>query len=69
MSGAWRVELQGGEGRRRGASATDDNAADRRARPRVCGMIRCTGPGRARTHPRRRRAPGRMPGALLYDRG
>src|SRR5690349_14984960 len=38
------VELQGGGGRRRGASATDDNAADRRARPRVCGMIRRTGP-------------------------
>ncbi|AZP19814.1 hypothetical protein EJC51_29340 [Streptomyces aquilus] len=51
MSGVWCVGLQGGGGRRRGASATDDNAADRRARPRVCGMIRRTGPTRTKGCP------------------
>jgi hypothetical protein len=30
-----------------GESATDDNAADARARPRDAGMIRKTGPGAA----------------------
>ncbi|MEU2267837.1 hypothetical protein ABZ568_15750 [Streptomyces olindensis] len=44
MSGAWCVQLQGGGGRRCGASATDDNAADARARPRVCDLIQTTGP-------------------------
>ncbi|WP_078594759.1 Ku protein [Streptomyces sp. NRRL S-920] len=34
MSGVWCVEMQGGGGRQRGALSTDDNAADRRARPR-----------------------------------
>ncbi|PTH88514.1 hypothetical protein C9J60_06490 [Streptomyces sp. A244] len=31
--GVWCVQLQGGGGSRRGASVTDDNAADARARP------------------------------------
>ncbi|THC55870.1 hypothetical protein E7X38_17130 [Streptomyces sp. Akac8] len=44
MSGVWCVQLQGGGGSRRGASASDDNAADGRARPRVLGVIRRTGP-------------------------
>ena len=56
VSGVWCVQLQGGGGRRRdggppgraksrvGESATDDNAADVRARPRVRDMIRRTGP-------------------------
>nr|WP_308286602.1 GNAT family N-acetyltransferase [Streptomyces griseorubiginosus] len=43
-SGAWRVQLQGGGGSHGGAMATDDNAADARARPRDAGMIRRTGP-------------------------
>ncbi|KAF5997706.1 hypothetical protein BOG92_043945 [Streptomyces sp. WAC00263] len=46
VSGVWCVQLQGGGGKRRGASLTDDNAADVRARPRVCGMIGRTGPRR-----------------------
>ncbi|QEU65585.1 hypothetical protein CP966_10045 [Streptomyces galilaeus] len=44
MSGVWCVQLQGGGGSDGGAIATDDNAADGRAGPRVCGMIRRTGP-------------------------
>ncbi|RSN62383.1 hypothetical protein DMH12_05430 [Streptomyces sp. WAC 04229] len=44
MSEGWCVRLQGGGGRRGGALATDDNAADGRAGPRVCGTIRRTGP-------------------------
>ncbi|QFI44445.1 hypothetical protein E6R61_13350 [Streptomyces sp. LRa12] len=44
MSGGWCVQLQGGGGSRRGASASDDNAADVRTSPRVCGMIRRAGP-------------------------
>ncbi|OSZ58381.1 glutathione peroxidase, partial [Streptomyces pharetrae CZA14] len=38
------MRLQGGGGSRRGASATDDNAADARARPRDAGVIQTTGP-------------------------
>ncbi len=38
------VRLQGGGGRQRGALATDDNAADVRARPRDAGVIRTKGP-------------------------
>ena len=38
------MQLQGGGGSRCGASASDDNAADVRTRPRVSGMIRRTGP-------------------------
>lgn len=45
-SGVWCVQLQAGGGSRRGAAASDDNAADVRARPRVCGMIGRTGPSR-----------------------
>ncbi|KAF5991515.1 hypothetical protein BOG92_006095 [Streptomyces sp. WAC00263] len=55
VSGAWCVQLQGGGGSRRGASASDDNAADGRAKPRVCGMIRRTGPSRRRPAPPRPR--------------
>ncbi|GGZ92193.1 hypothetical protein GCM10010389_33490 [Streptomyces echinoruber] len=58
VSGAWCVQLQGGGGRRRGASATDGNAADARARPRVCGVIQTTAPSRLRRG-RRRRPPSR----------
>nr|WP_240983038.1 GNAT family N-acetyltransferase [Streptomyces sp. S3(2020)] len=43
-SGAWRVQLQGGGESHGGAMATDDNAADARARPRDAGMIRRAGP-------------------------
>ncbi|TKT00973.1 hypothetical protein E4U91_13160 [Streptomyces lasalocidi] len=49
------MQLQGGGGRRRGASPTDDNAADARAGPRDAGMIQTTGP-RACDHPRPRDA-------------
>ncbi|QBJ91547.1 hypothetical protein D0Z67_15465 [Streptomyces seoulensis] len=44
VSGVWCVQVQGGGGSRRGASASDDNAADGRARPRVRALIRRTGP-------------------------
>ncbi|WP_063644250.1 hypothetical protein [Streptomyces violaceusniger] len=45
-SGSWgSVRPQDGGGSRRGASASDDNAADARARPREPGLIRTTGPG------------------------
>ncbi|THC57954.1 hypothetical protein E7X38_08035 [Streptomyces sp. Akac8] len=50
MSGVWCVQLQGGGGSRRGASASDDNAADGRARPRVLGVIRRTGPSGSHPH-------------------
>ncbi|QEU65812.1 hypothetical protein CP966_11355 [Streptomyces galilaeus] len=55
-SGVWCVQLQGGGGSRRdggpparaksrvGESATDDNAADVRTRPRDAGMIQTPGP-------------------------
>ncbi|MER6564311.1 hypothetical protein ABT300_42680, partial [Streptomyces sp. NPDC001027] len=39
VSGVWCVRLQGGGGRRCGASATDDDAADAHAAPGVCGVI------------------------------
>ncbi|QEV55906.1 hypothetical protein CP981_33730 [Streptomyces platensis] len=38
------MQLQGGGGSRRGASASDDNAADVRTRPREPGLIRTTDP-------------------------
>ncbi|OQD52168.1 hypothetical protein BM536_034665 [Streptomyces phaeoluteigriseus] len=56
VSGAWCVQPRGGGGSRRGASASDDNAADARAGPRVCGVIRTTGP-----RPQLARAPGHLP--------
>ncbi|THC54482.1 hypothetical protein E7X38_19090 [Streptomyces sp. Akac8] len=43
-SGVWCVQLQGGGGSRRGASASDDNAADVRARARDAGVIQTKGP-------------------------
>ncbi|QBJ91315.1 hypothetical protein D0Z67_14155 [Streptomyces seoulensis] len=38
------MQLQGGGGSRRGASGTDDNAADVRARARVVELIQTTPP-------------------------
>ncbi|OQD52185.1 hypothetical protein BM536_034760 [Streptomyces phaeoluteigriseus] len=52
VSGVWCVRPQGGGGRRRGASATDDNAADAHAGPRVCDVIRTTGLQPRRVAPR-----------------
>ncbi|CAK7282310.1 hypothetical protein SGPA1_20276 [Streptomyces misionensis JCM 4497] len=46
-SGARCVQMQGGGGSRRGASATDDNAADARAGPREPGLIQTRGPSPA----------------------
>ncbi|GHE00449.1 hypothetical protein GCM10010339_15670 [Streptomyces alanosinicus] len=43
-SGVWCVQMQGGGESRRGASATDDNAADVRARPCDPGKVRKKGP-------------------------
>ncbi|MBZ6113191.1 hypothetical protein KVH23_27630, partial [Streptomyces olivaceus] len=43
-SGVWCVQLQGGGGRQGGALATDDNAADARARPRDPDKIQTTPP-------------------------
>ncbi|MET7620659.1 class I SAM-dependent methyltransferase [Streptomyces sp. NPDC005408] len=45
VSGVWRGASQGGGGSRRGASATDDNAARCRASAREPGKIGRTGPG------------------------
>ncbi|QFI45552.1 hypothetical protein FQ762_29430 [Streptomyces coelicolor A3(2)] len=53
-SGVWRVQLQGGGGRQRGALATDGNAADVRARPRDPGKSQTT-PPEGWISPRRRR--------------
>ncbi|QIP72764.1 hypothetical protein EZV63_25400 [Streptomyces sp. VN1] len=43
-SGVWCVQPQGGGGRQGGALATDDNAADARARPRDPDRIQTTTP-------------------------
>ncbi|OWA11993.1 hypothetical protein B9W62_08115 [Streptomyces sp. CS113] len=57
-SGVWCVQLQGGGGRQRGALATDDNAADVRARPRDPGKIQTTPPRAHAPHTVRRRERG-----------
>ncbi|THA99540.1 hypothetical protein E6R61_03070 [Streptomyces sp. LRa12] len=57
-SGVWCVQLQGGGGRQGGALATDDNAADGRARPRDPGKIQTTPPsGRSPRRPSAGPAP------------
>ncbi len=51
-SRAWEsVQLQGGGGSRRGASATDDNAADVRARARDAAKIHQTPPATGKETP------------------
>ncbi|QFI40505.1 hypothetical protein FQ762_00990 [Streptomyces coelicolor A3(2)] len=72
-SGVWCVQVQGGGGRQGGALATDDNAADARARPRDPGKIQTTPPrrrparpptwgrGRDRSGPQARRAQKEEP--------
>ncbi|UJV40504.1 hypothetical protein CVT30_12100 [Streptomyces sp. AMCC400023] len=60
MSGAWRVQLQGGGGSQRGALGTDDNAADARATPRGPGVIQTTGPSRPPRHVTIAKAPPRV---------
>ncbi|OWA10594.1 hypothetical protein B9W64_20995 [Streptomyces sp. CS159] len=57
-SGVWCVQLQGGGGRQGGALATDDNAADVRAKPRDPGKIQTTPPSPGRGSAAHRR-PGR----------